>query len=134
MNRAELLAVEDNPANLALLHAVLDREGYRLHDATTLLTARVLLRSQRFDLVLLDLRMPDGHGLELAREIRTHPETSALPIVVVSASVLPCDQAAAIQAGCNMFVTKPIVPATLVSAVAAVLRATQAAVEVTLEA
>ncbi len=100
-----------------LLHAVLGRQGCRLHDATTLAQARALLRERHFDLVLLDLRMPDGSGLELARELRAAAATASVPIIMVSASVLSDDQEAAMQAGCNQFLSKPVLPDVLLKAV-----------------
>lgn len=112
-----ILAVEDNPANLALLHAILARQGHRLLDARTLEEARRILGQERIELVLLDLRMPDGAGLDLAREIRGTAAGAALPIIVTSASVMPADRSAAQAVGCTRFLAKPIMPIDLMAAV-----------------
>lgn len=103
-----LLAVEDEPRNAALLQAILGRAGYRLHVAGDLGAARAWLAGERPDLVLLDRHLPDGDGLELIGTIRGDARLRAVPILLVSASVLPRDQAAAMDAGCDGFIGKPV--------------------------
>lgn len=103
-----ILLVEDEPRNIALMRAILVPRGYDLVVAETFTAARERLAAETFDLVLLDRHLPDGDGLDIAREMRAHPERQTLPIVMVSASVLPADQQAAIEAGCDVFLPKPI--------------------------
>ena len=103
-----LLAVEDEPRNAALLQAILGRAGYRLHVAGDLAAARAWLATERPDLVLLDRHLPDGDGLELIGTIRGDARLKDVPILLVSASVLPRDQSAAMDAGCDGFLAKPV--------------------------
>lgn len=103
-----LLAVEDEPRNAALLEAILGRAGYRLHIAGDLAEAREFLADGTPALVLLDRHLPDGDGLDLIGTIRGSDRTRGIPILLVSASVLPRDQAAAIEAGCDGFLAKPV--------------------------
>ena len=103
-----LLAVEDEPRNAALLQAILGRAGYHLHVTEDLASARSWLEAQTPDLVLLDRHLPDGDGLDLIPEIRGSDRLHGVPILLVSASVLPRDQAAAMDAGCNGFLAKPV--------------------------
>lgn len=103
-----LLAVEDEPRNAALLGAILGRAGYRLHIAGDLAQAREFLAEATPALVLLDRHLPDGDGLDLIETIRGSQRTQGVPILLVSASVLPRDQAAAIEAGCDGFLAKPV--------------------------
>ena len=103
-----LLAVEDEPRNAALLDAILGRAGYRLHVAGDLAAAREWLATEKPALVLLDRHLPDGDGLELIPTIRASTRLRTVPILLVSASVLPRDQAAAIDAGCDGFLAKPV--------------------------
>ena len=103
-----ILLVEDEPRNIALMRAILVPRGYDLVVVETSSAARQRLAEDRFDLVLLDRHLPDGDGLDIAREMRAQPEQQTLPIVMVSASVLPADQQAAIDAGCDVFLPKPI--------------------------
>jgi CheY-like chemotaxis protein len=113
-----ILAVEDEVRNAALLQAVLGPAGYRLVVVGSLAEARAWLADGRPDLVLLDIGLPDGSGLELARELRAESGTVGLPIVVASARVLAGDREAAEQAGCDVFLAKPLRPRELLEAVA----------------
>jgi DNA-binding response OmpR family regulator len=106
--RALLIAVEDEPRNAALLEAILGRAGYELRIATNLAGARELLAETTPDLVLLDRHLPDGDGLDLIPEIRSSGRLGSVPILLVSASVLPRDVRAAMDAGCDGFLPKPV--------------------------
>lgn len=114
-----LLAVEDQPANVALLRAVLGRSSApelrnaRLAVAGTLAEARSLLAGERFDLVLLDVRLPDGNGLDLARELADRPQRPR--VVVLTANALPGDETAARDAGADGFIPKPYQPSLLIA-------------------
>ena len=114
---ALLVAVEDEPRNAALLEAILGRSGYRLRIASDLAGARELLAETTPDLVLLDRHLPDGDGLDLIPEIRGSERLGAVPILLVSASVLPRDVQAAMDAGCDGFLPKPVLVRPLVDAV-----------------
>jgi DNA-binding response OmpR family regulator len=103
-----LLAVEDEPRNAALLEAILGRAGYQLRVAVDLAHAREFLADSTPALVLLDRHLPDGDGLDLIGTIRSSTRTERVPILLVSASVLPHEQAAAIDAGCDGFLAKPV--------------------------
>jgi CheY-like chemotaxis protein len=103
-----VLVVEDEPRNTALVRAILGPAGYQLVAVDTLAAARSWLADGRPDLLLLDRHLPDGDGLELARELKSRPGTTTLPILLVSASVLPTDREAALEAGCDGFLMKPI--------------------------
>ncbi len=103
-----LLAVEDEPRNAALLQAILGRAGYRLHVAADLAQARDWLADSSPALVLLDRHLPDGDGLDLIATIRGSARLRDVPILLVSASVQPHDRAAALDAGCDGFLAKPI--------------------------
>ena len=122
-----ILLVEDEDMNRTLVKAVLGRaqvEAVRdaeVLDAGSLATAREHLSSAEVDLVLLDMNLPDGNGLTLARELASGglPAGRRRPVVVaVTASVLPADRAAAIEAGCDAFLDKPYAAADLVAVVA----------------
>jgi len=119
---AVILAVEDDERNAALLRAVLEPAGYRLAIVGSLAAARAWLMDLTPDLVLLDIGLPDGSGLELARELRGGSTTAGVPILVASARVLAADQEAARQAGSSIFLAKPLRPRVLLDAVAEWLR------------
>lgn len=114
-----ILAVEDDARNVALLRAILERAGYHLAVAGSLADARAWLAGQRPDLVLLDIGLPDGSGLELADELKHRTPAPSPPIVALSARVLAADRKAATEAGCDAFLAKPLRTAELLSLVAA---------------
>ena len=105
---APILAVEDEARNAALLRAILGPAGYDLTIAASLAEARAAVGVRTPALVLLDRHLPDGDGLALARELRASQVTAAVPILLVSASVLPVDRIAAQEAGCAGFIDKPV--------------------------
>lgn len=107
-DRRCVLVVEDEPRNIALMRAVLAPLGHEVAPVVNLEEARTWLDARSPDLVLLDRHLPDGDGLDLARQIRAESRTRTVPILLVSASVLPADREAAEQAGCDGFFMKPI--------------------------
>ncbi|GAA4948316.1 response regulator [Actinoplanes utahensis] len=120
-----ILLVEDEELNRMLVKAVLARadiatvRNAELIDAATLSAARERLADTEVDLILLDLNLPDGNGLTLARELAAADSPSRKPpVVAVTASVLPQDQKAAFEAGCDDFLDKPYAAADLVATVA----------------
>lgn len=123
----KILLVEDEELNRTLVKAVLSRAEVAavreaaVVDAFSLASAREKLTTDDIDLVLLDMNLPDGNGLNLARELAaggTPPGRRKPAVVAVTASVLPADRAAAIDAGCDGFLDKPYAAADLVATVA----------------
>ena len=118
-----ILLVEDEPANRALVAAILSRADGRLGqvemvEADALRSARELLASRVVDLVLLDVRLPDGSGLDLVDEIATLPAERRPRIVIMSASVLPHEREAALRSGADSFLGKPCRPTDLIETIA----------------
>jgi len=72
-------------------------------------------------LMVLDLNMPDMHGLDVLRFVRRHPVYHALPVIVLTTRDDPASERAATEAGATMYLTKPFAPAVLVSRVRSVL-------------
>jgi CheY-like chemotaxis protein len=130
-----ILALDDDPVNMSLIRAILSRASddaireATLHEATTLAEARDVLAREPIDILLLDVHLPDGLGLDLATDLRRNGGDE-LAIVALTASVLPADQQAALDAGCDAFLAKPYPAAALVSTIGDLarrprLRATQ---------
>jgi CheY-like chemotaxis protein len=121
-----ILLIEDEGPNRALARAVLTRStdprvsGIVLLEAPNLATARQILGSQRVDLVLLDVRLPDGDGLALASELQEAGKKRPI-VVVLSASVLPSERDAALRSGADAFLAKPYHPNELVALVGKLL-------------
>src|SRR5690242_12872899 len=82
---ARILLIDDLPANLLALHAILDDLGHELVDARTADEALRLAGEHEFALVLLDLQMPGRNGLEIARLIRNQARSPSVPIIFLTA-------------------------------------------------
>ncbi len=116
-----ILAVDDEPANLRLLDAVLTPRGYQLVTASDGRDALDLLVDLDVDLVLLDLKMPGLNGHEVCRRIRSDDRTAFLPVVMITASG-PEEKLTAVESGADDFVTKPFDRAELLARVASLAR------------
>lgn len=102
---SRILIVDDNRDTVEMLNALLSISGYEIVSASTAAEATSRIATDRFDLILLDSWLPDGHGVEVCRELRSYlPD---LPIVFLSGAGLPTDLDEATEAGCNAYLTKP---------------------------
>ena len=105
---ALILIVEDNEKNLKLLRDVLQYKGYQTLDAMTGLEGVRLARERHPDLVLMDIQLPDIDGVTALAQLRADPATKDMPVVAVSASVMPNDQQRIMASGFDAYVMKPI--------------------------
>jgi DNA-binding NarL/FixJ family response regulator len=114
-----LLIVDDHPVFRLGLTTLLQSVPHfsLLGEASTKAEAIAQARRLRPDVILMDVRLPDGSGLELARELNQRRTSDALRVIIMSASVLPEDRDAAAAAGCDAFVAKPFHPAELVETI-----------------
>jgi DNA-binding response OmpR family regulator len=108
-----VLVVEDDPAMRLLCEFNLKLAGFRVTSAGTGREGVVKARAQRFDLLLLDVMLPDLGGFEMAQELRAHEDTREVPIVFVSARTSAADLARGRAAGAVDYVTKPFDPVRL---------------------
>ena len=106
----QILVVDDNPANLKLLTAILTELGATVTSCDTGMKALEIMDNQRFDLVLMDIQMPVMDGLETTTRIRTSEKdfSRRTPIVAVTAHTLASEKEGIINAGMDDYVTKPI--------------------------
>jgi len=119
-----VLAVDDVPANLELLDITLQRGGHKVVLTHSGADAVLVFERERFDVVLMDLQMPDMDGLEATRHMRTFEQAhrrKPTAIVALSASVLEKDRRNARAAGMDGFASKPIEPLRLMGEIARVI-------------
>jgi len=114
-----LLLVEDEPINQQVAKGLLELDGHEVTVVATGQAALAAVEHRRFDAVLLDMRLPDLDGLEVARRLRQHERLgdAALPIIALTANVMPKEVEAYYAAGLAVVVEKPIDPAKLSQAV-----------------
>jgi Response regulator containing a CheY-like receiver domain and an HD-GYP domain len=103
-----ILIVEDNEKNLKLARDVLRFHGFRTVEAVTGEEALVMTRQHLPNLVLMDIGLPGIDGVEATRRLKHEPETAAIPIVALTASVMQADRARFAEAGFAGFIPKPI--------------------------
>jgi len=102
-----LLLVDDEPANRELLRRQLERAGYEVSEAGGGRAALAMIEEQAFDLVLLDVMMPDMDGVQALKSIRRTRSVSELPVIMATALAETRDMVAALEVGANDYVTKP---------------------------
>ena len=109
---ASILVIEDDPASLELLKYLLERAGYRVYAAANGSAGLQAALQNNPDLVLCDLQMPELTGFEVIARLQADPRWRAAPIVAVTAFSMVGDRDAALAAGFNDYITKPIDPET----------------------
>jgi CheY-like chemotaxis protein len=125
---ARVLVVEDKPANRALVVHLLTKRGYAVVTANDGRQALDALERERFDLVLMDVQMPEMNGLEATAAIRARESATGahVPIVALTAHAMLHDRERCLEAGMDAYVTKPIEAARLLAAIERFVPATAA--------
>lgn len=105
-----ILYIEDNPDNMMLVRRILQSGNYNLLEAHNGLQGLSIAEREDVDLVLLDVNLPDIDGYEVARRLRASTKSSLahVPIIVLTANAMKGDAEKALNAGCNLYMAKPI--------------------------
>lgn len=106
--KGTILYVEDNSDNRSLVRRVLGAEGYLVIDAINAKQAFEKLESGSFDLILMDINIPDMDGYTLTARIKGMKKYSKIPIIAVTANVMRGDREKSLEAGCDGYIQKPI--------------------------
>lgn len=117
----KILVIEDDPGSRRLTEFTLKREGYEVLTAGNGLEGLNRINRDHPDLVVLDVMLPGIDGYEIARRIRSQPETEKLPILMLSGKVRAEDKNTGLQVGANDYLSKPASPALIAQKVAALL-------------
>jgi hypothetical protein len=107
-----ILVAEDNPINQKLAVRLLEKKGYRATVAENGLVALACLETQRFDMILMDVQMPEMGGLEATRSIRERERIAGghIPIVAMTANAMKGDRERCLESGMDDYVSKPVLP------------------------
>jgi two-component system cell cycle response regulator DivK len=103
-----ILLVEDNEMNRDMLSRRLERRGYEIAIAVDGRQGVDMAKAGAYDLVLMDMSLPEVDGWEATRQIRADPGTKSLPIIALTAHAMAGDREKAIEAGADDYDTKPI--------------------------
>ena len=103
-----ILIVEDNERNLKLVRDLLQVKGYATLEAVTGEEGVRLATEHKPDLVLMDIQLPGISGIDALRILRADPDTAAIPVIAVTASVMQQDRKMITEAGFDAYVGKPI--------------------------
>lgn len=121
MTQKRILIVEDDEASHYIFGALLQHHGYEVLQAWGADEALRSCRESPPDLVIMDVGLPEVDGFEITRQIKSDPATRHIPVVIVTVHIFEHDRAAAEEAGCDLFLEKPIEPRVLAVEVARVL-------------
>ena len=105
-----VLCIEDHPDNMTLVRRILQSESYTLIEAKTGFQGISIAESRDIDLILLDINLPDIDGYEIARRLRSSEKTALtqVPIIAITANAMKGDANKVLEAGCTMYMSKPI--------------------------
>jgi two-component system cell cycle response regulator DivK len=106
MNKT-ILVVEDQEDNRQILRDLLASSGFLMIEAHDGQQALAMARSQRPDLILMDIQLPVVDGYEATRSIKRDPELRHIPVIAVTSYALSGDEERAREAGCDAYVAKP---------------------------
>ena len=118
----KILLIEDEPDIRKTLEYNIAREGYDVVCTSSLSEGREHLNSTNFSLILLDLMLPDGSGLDLCREVKSDPDKMSTPIIILTAKDDEVDKVVGFELGADDYVTKPFSVRELILRIKAVLK------------
>ena len=104
----KILLVEDNEMNRDMLTRRLERKGFEVEMAVDGKQGVDMALANRYDLILMDMSLPEIDGWEATRQLRAAPETKVVPIIGLTAHAMAGDREKALDAGCNDYDTKPV--------------------------
>jgi two-component system cell cycle response regulator DivK len=120
--KATVLYIEDNYDNRLLIRRVLEAEGYRVFEAEDGAQGIKFLQSEKPDLVLMDINLPEIDGYEVTKRLKQLPTMTKIPVIAMTANVMKGDREKTLAAGCDGYIPKPVDIDTLPDQIARFLR------------
>jgi CheY-like chemotaxis protein len=118
-----ILIVDDEARLRELVQACLeDLAGWQTLTAASGTQCLQILQTEQVDAILLDVSMPEMDGVAVYEKLQTNPQTQAIPVILLTAKVLPSDRARFTQMGVTGVISKPIAPMTLTTEIAEILQ------------
>jgi two-component system, cell cycle response regulator DivK len=117
-----ILVVEDNEENRDALSRRLQRRGFEVLMANDGKAGVEMTKTEKPDLVLMDMNMPELDGWEATRQIKAEPETHAIPVIALTAHAMQGDRERAMAVGCSDYHTKPVEFPKLISQIEGILQ------------
>jgi DNA-binding response OmpR family regulator len=118
----KILVIEDDKDIVELLKHYLEKESFKLKDVSDGFSGLKAVKVGDFDLIILDIMLPEMDGLKVCRELRGDPKTASIPIIMLTAKTEETDKIVGLEIGADDYVTKPFSPRELVARVKALLR------------
>lgn len=108
----KLLLIEDEENNIYLLRYLLEQDGFDVAVGRTGTEGMMLAAENAYDVILMDIQLPDASGFDLTLQLRDRVRTRNTPIIAVTSLAMAGDRARALEAGCTGYIEKPIDPKT----------------------
>jgi twitching motility two-component system response regulator PilH len=108
MTMTQIMIVDDSPTDAHLLERILQKNGYQTLRAETGDEGVEVARRMKPDLILMDVVMPGLNGFQATRELSSNPETSSIPVIIVTRKNQQVDRVWGMRQGARNYVTKPV--------------------------
>ncbi len=128
-----ILVVEDDKSLLPMITYNIEKNGFQVSSATNGEDALLLMKEETPSLAIFDWMIPEPSGLELCKIVRRKPETSSLPIIILTAKEEEEDRVRGLDCGADDYITKPFSPAELIARIKALLRRSSSSQDQVLE-
>jgi len=127
MKTRTILVIEDDPLNRKLIQSLLTFGGYTVVEASTAEEGLTAAQQHLPDCIVMDIRLPGMDGLQATRRLKSNPGLRSIPVIALTAFAMSGDEARAIEAGCDAYITKPIESGSFLGAVQSLLNRSSAA-------
>ncbi|RED50898.1 response regulator [Aestuariispira insulae] len=103
-----VMIVEDNELNMKLFHDLLEARGYNILETRDGMEALKMARTEKPDLILMDIQLPEVSGLEVTKWLKEDDDLRSIPVIAVTAFAMKGDEEKIREGGCEAYIAKPI--------------------------